>query len=53
MKTLGICFGATSIQYVILQADVEIKSVVRKVRIEHEGNPQKAFIDFIRTIDPF
>lgn len=53
MKTLGICFGATSIQYVILQADIEIKSVVRTGRIEHEGNPQRAFIDFIESIDPY
>ncbi len=53
MKTLGICFGATSIQYVILQADVEVKSVVRAGRIEHEGNPQRAFIDFIGNIDPY
>jgi len=53
MKTLGICFGATSIQYVILQADIEVKSVVTAGRIVHEGNPQKAFIDFIGTVDPF
>ncbi len=53
MKTLGICFGATSMQCVIVQADPEIKSVVGTERINHEGNPRKAFFKYLERIDRY
>jgi predicted CoA-substrate-specific enzyme activase len=47
MKTLGICFGATMLQAVILEA----KNVQSVVRIPHEGNPKKIFLDFLASLN--
>ncbi len=53
MKTLGICFGATSMQCVILQADPELKTVISAERLDHEGNPRRAFLDYLERIDVY
>ncbi|MBD3317861.1 MAG: activase [Chitinivibrionales bacterium] len=53
MKTLGICFGATTMQCAVVVADPEVCSVVRTERIAHEGNPRRAFLDFIERLDPY
>ncbi|MBD3393634.1 MAG: activase [Chitinivibrionales bacterium] len=42
MKTLGICFGATTIQCVELHADPQFKAVAKSERIPHEGNTRRA-----------
>ncbi|KPJ67853.1 MAG: hypothetical protein AMJ43_02560 [Coxiella sp. DG_40] len=51
MKTLGICFGATTLQAVILQGDSNTKCTEFITRIPHEGNPKKAFVDFLESLD--
>lgn len=51
MRTLGICFGATTLQAVILQSDSNIKSTEFITRIPHEGNPKQAFINFLKSLD--
>ncbi|MFW5775148.1 MAG: acyl-CoA dehydratase activase, partial [Chitinivibrionales bacterium] len=53
MKTLGICFGATTMQCVMLQTDTELKTVVRTERIAHEGNTREALVKFLSTLDPY
>jgi predicted CoA-substrate-specific enzyme activase len=53
MNTLGICFGATSMQCVFVQSDPQFHSVARTERIAHEGNTRAAFIDFFNTLDTF
>ena len=51
MKTLGICFGATNLQAVILQSSQDVKTVELSIRIPHEGNPKQVFLDFLRSLD--
>jgi predicted CoA-substrate-specific enzyme activase len=51
MKTLGICFGATTIQGVTLLSDGAVNSVERLVRVPHEGNPKQAFIRLLDEIN--
>ncbi len=51
MRTLGICFGATTLQSVVLQNNGDTKQVESAIRIPHEGNPKQAFLDFLATID--
>ena len=53
MKVLGICFGATSMQSVIIQSDPEIQIVVAYERINHNGNPAKTFIQYLNKINVF
>jgi CoA-substrate-specific enzyme activase, putative len=53
MKTIGICFGATTIQAIKLQCDPQFKSVEKMLRIPHEGNPRSAFIKLLDDIDTF
>ncbi len=53
MKTLGICFGAASMQYVILQSDPELSTVIDAGRIVHEGNPEKTYLEYIDSIDHY
>ena len=49
MKTLGICFGASTIQCVSLSGTTpEVISVQRKA---HEGNPRSAFKTILQNID--
>ena len=51
MKTLGICFGASTLQAVIVHADNDLLTVTRSERIIHDGNPLAAYINFIKTVD--
>jgi predicted CoA-substrate-specific enzyme activase len=51
MQTLGICFGATAIQYVILHADEELNTIVSSGRRAHEGNVVEALLDLLDGID--
>ena len=51
MKTLGICFGATTLQAVGLTVDPQVRGVERVWRIAHEGNPSQALLDFLGGID--
>ncbi|MFP4417872.1 MAG: acyl-CoA dehydratase activase [Chitinispirillaceae bacterium] len=53
MKTLGICFGATTMQCVVVHSDTELKTVVRTERIAHEGNTREALVRFLSTLDPY
>jgi predicted CoA-substrate-specific enzyme activase len=53
MKTLGICFGATTVQYVLAQSDSGYVAVVKSGRIVHEGNPVKVLHDLLAALDPF
>ncbi len=51
MKTLGICFGATTMQCVVLYTDTELKTIERTDRIAHEGNTREAFVRYLNSID--
>jgi len=51
MKTLGICFGATTLQAVSIMADDGVVSVLESRRIPHEGNPRRVFLDFLADLD--
>ena len=53
MKTLGICFGATTIQAVKLHFDPQFKSVEWTKRIAHEGNPRSVFTKLLGDIEAF
>jgi predicted CoA-substrate-specific enzyme activase len=52
MKTLGICFGSTTMQCVEMSIDTSVKRIDRVLRIVHEGSPHKAFLDYFKTIEP-
>ncbi len=49
MRTLGICFGATTIQSVELRFVGGVPSIVRRSRLPHEGNPALALERFLAT----
>lgn len=51
MKTLGVCFGSTTMQCVELAINNGAKEVVNTVRIPHEGNPRESFLNFMKSID--
>ena len=54
MKAIGICFGATTMQVAELSGSPgrgASASVERTVRIPHEGNPRRAFLDYLRSLD--
>jgi len=54
MKAIGICFGATTMQCVELSGSLnkgKLASVERSVRVLHEGNPRKSFLDYLKSID--
>ncbi len=51
MRTLGICFGATTLQAVILRNDSNTKFTEFTTRIPHEGNPKKVFLDLLESLD--
>jgi predicted CoA-substrate-specific enzyme activase len=50
MKTLGICFGAATMQCVELEIGVKGVVVGHTARIQHEGNPKKALLDFLKGV---
>ncbi|KMQ51670.1 2-hydroxyglutaryl-CoA dehydratase [Chitinispirillum alkaliphilum] len=47
MKTLGICFGATTVQYVKLSAQGEKIDLLLQGRIPHEGNPKEIILQIL------
>jgi len=51
MKTLGICFGASTIQCVALVSSDNSRKVVGIVRKPHDGNPRAAFEHILQTLD--
>jgi predicted CoA-substrate-specific enzyme activase len=51
MKTLGICFGSTSMQCVIVNHRDNNTIVEKTFRKAHEGNPRKELIEFLRGIE--
>lgn len=51
MRTLGICFGATTLQSVILQSDANIKQIESTMRAPHEGNPEQALLNLFTSLD--
>jgi predicted CoA-substrate-specific enzyme activase len=53
MKTLGICFGATTVQYALVQGDPGCCAVVGSGRIVHEGDPAKTLHGLLDTLDLF
>jgi|WetSurMetagenome_2_1015567.scaffolds.fasta_scaffold01385_1 predicted CoA-substrate-specific enzyme activase len=53
MKTLGICFGATSVQYAVVNGDADFKAVLNSGRIVHEGNPGHVLDELLSKLDVF
>jgi predicted CoA-substrate-specific enzyme activase len=53
MKTIGICFGATTIQAIKLHCDPQFNTVEKMLRVPHEGNPRSALIKLLDDIDTF
>src|SRR5512136_3023894 len=49
MRTLGICFGATTLQTVELFRDERGIRTGRTTRKLHDGNPKRAFLEFLRS----
>jgi activator of 2-hydroxyglutaryl-CoA dehydratase len=48
MKTLGICCGSTTIQYVVVDRDDAGSIIVGSSdRLAHEGNPRRALIEIL------
>ncbi len=50
MKTLGICFGSTTIQCVEISLEQNNPQIIQVNRITHEGNPRDAFLKFLNSI---
>jgi predicted CoA-substrate-specific enzyme activase len=50
MKTIGMCFGATTMQCVRLSAGGKQTAVESVSRVAHEGNPRRAFLDYLRSL---
>jgi predicted CoA-substrate-specific enzyme activase len=53
MKTLGICFGATSVQFAIVKGDAEFKAVEQSGRMVHEGDPGRKLRELLDRLDLF
>ncbi|MBD3422574.1 MAG: activase [Chitinivibrionales bacterium] len=53
MKTLGICFGATTMQAVLVHVDPDIRAAAKTWRRPHEGNPAQTLLSFMQEIDLF
>lgn len=51
MKTLGICFGSTTIQCVQINLEQNNPQIIAVKRITHEGNPANAFLNFLKKIN--
>lgn len=50
MKTLGICFGSTTIQCVQLIKEQDVLKAIQVDRIAHEGNPHSTLLNFLRNL---
>lgn len=51
MKTLGICFGTSTLQAIGLQINKESVEVVSSRRIVHDGDPAASLLRFFEEID--
>ena len=51
MKTLGICFGATTVQYVKIDAGDNGKKIVVTGRIAHDGDPKSVVLALLAQSD--
>jgi activator of 2-hydroxyglutaryl-CoA dehydratase len=51
MKTLGICFGATSVQYAEVYAEDGSLIITKSGRVVHEGNPKKSLCELLSGFD--
>jgi predicted CoA-substrate-specific enzyme activase len=54
MKSIGICFGATTLQVAELEGEQgkgNFATVERTLRVPHEGNPRRAFLDYLHSLD--
>ncbi len=51
MRTLGICFGSTTVQCVEVIFENDSKEIGKVTRIPHEGNPHKVFTDLLEDLD--
>lgn len=49
MKTIGICFGSSTMQFVILDGTRESCTIEKSSRFAHEGNPRKVLLDFLAS----
>ena len=47
MRTLGICFGATTVQYALINCEAEFITVEKSGRVVHEGNPGRVLYELI------
>ncbi|MFP4162337.1 MAG: acyl-CoA dehydratase activase [Chitinispirillaceae bacterium] len=47
MKTFGVCFGATTIQYVKLAVENDSSKIESSGRIAHEGDPKEIIFDLL------
>ena len=50
MRTLGICFGSTTMQCVIADINNKKVNVKSTFRVAHEGNPRSAFSNYVKSI---
>jgi predicted CoA-substrate-specific enzyme activase len=50
MRVIGICFGATTMQCVELTAEGGRIAVGRTLRVPHEGDPRKTFLDYLGAV---
>ncbi|HEX3018999.1 MAG TPA: acyl-CoA dehydratase activase [Chitinispirillaceae bacterium] len=50
MKTLGICFGSTTIQCVQLNLENNKSRVIQADRITHEGNPRTTLVNYLKAV---
>ncbi len=51
MKTIGFCFGATSVQYSIVTGNESDFEIVQYGRLVHEGNVAKTLLQCLSAID--
>jgi predicted CoA-substrate-specific enzyme activase len=54
MKSIGVCFGATTMQVAELSGvpgKGKLAAVERTLRVPHEGDPRRAFLEYLRSID--
>ncbi|MDR0307120.1 MAG: acyl-CoA dehydratase activase [Chitinispirillales bacterium] len=51
MKTLGICFGATTVQYVKIDASESGKTIETRGRVAHDGDPKGVVLRLLAQND--
>lgn len=51
MRTIGVCFGSTTVQCVEVVVEKNVKHIGKIIRIPHEGNPQQIFKNLLSGLD--